>query len=802
MNDAELLEIFFLEMEENIEQLEEGLLNLEQDPSSQETLHSIFRAAHTIKGSAGIVGFSNIQNFTHSVEDLLDALRSHEISLTSELFSLLFQATDLLKAMLKNIRQNAPEDLNLDWQTLVEQLKAYRYSPPISSSFYSETFHSIENIDDAKERVPSEEYVDEFLWPKEKLPLFFISLTFDADLFSSGIDPLIFIEDLNEIGLILAINIDTKELPSLESFNPEKLYLRWEILIETSAPLEEIDDIFLFVKEDSEISIIPIDPKIPSSSEGLFIGETPVYSFFDNVDSSMTSELSPLTITPTSSSNLIGASTEEKNTEEEKSSEDHQEILDQQQKRAEEENAPQELSEEKEQGKDLRETQEEDLEKAREPNFSKKIAPIEERGQPSSSSKTAQSSSKEEHKEQEETELGKKAERTYIRVTAEKLDHLLNSVSDLVIAQTELKDFARNFSGSSREDLLNLVEKLEKSSVAIQQDILSLRMVSLAPTFIQFRRFVRDVAARLGKEVELDISGYDTEIDRNLIALINDPLKHLILNALVHGIEFPEERRAIGKDPIGRIHLRGSYESGHVVIEVRDDGRGINREKLLLKAQKRGKIGELEKLTEQQILELIFLPGLSTVQKTTELAGRGVGMDVVRENIKKLQGQIVVQSKEGEGTSIRLFLPLTLAILNGMLVRLGSELFIIPIAVIQEAIRPHPEDIKTIKNKGEVIYVRGRYLPLVRLHRFFNIQDAKENPAEAIVLIIRDSGELFALLVDMILDEQQLIIKSLSENYRDIDGLSGATILGDGSIALICDVHKIINLICRENDHV
>jgi len=342
--------------------------------------------------------------------------------------------------------------------------------------------------------------------------------------------------------------------------------------------------------------------------------------------------------------------------------------------------------------------------------------------------------------------------------------------------------------------LLERVAQLERNTREIQERVMGIRMLPIGSAFSRFPRLVRDLSGKAGKKIQLVLSGEETELDKIVIESIGDPLTHLVRNSADHGLEPPEERLAAGKDEQGTIHLNAFHEGGNICITVADDGRGLNRDKILAKAIKSGLISEQDKLADDQIWPLIFKPGFSTAEKVTDVSGRGVGMDVVKRNIESLSGTVSIKTALGKGTIFTLKLPLTLAIIEGMTIRVGHETYILPTLSIVESIQPKADRVKTIVGKGEVINVRGTYHPVMRLYEVFGLEPEHKDPTKAILLILETEGECVAVMVDEILGQQQVVIKSMEQNFRKVDGIAGATILGDGTVGLILDVRGLLEL--------
>ncbi|KWF38965.1 chemotaxis protein CheA [Burkholderia diffusa] len=379
------------------------------------------------------------------------------------------------------------------------------------------------------------------------------------------------------------------------------------------------------------------------------------------------------------------------------------------------------------------------------------------------------------------------AEGSSIRVGVEKVDQLINLVGELVITQAMLAETASAFDPALHDRLFNGMAQLERNARDLQEAVMSIRMMPMDYVFSRFPRLVRDLAGKLGKQVELVTFGQATELDKSLIERIIDPLTHLVRNSLDHGIETVDKRIAAGKDAVGQLVLSAAHHGGNIVIEVSDDGGGLNRERILAKAAKQG-MQIPDTISDDEVWQLIFAPGFSTAETVTDVSGRGVGMDVVKRNIQSMGGHVEISSQAGRGTTTRIVLPLTLAILDGMSVKVGTEIFILPLNFVMESLQPSNDDIYTVGNGERVVRVRGEYLPLVALHEVFSVDDARTDPTQGIVTIMETEGRRFAMLIDELVGQQQVVVKNLETNYRKVHGISAATILGDGSVALIVDV--------------
>nr|WP_227414497.1 chemotaxis protein CheA [Serratia sp. X3] len=387
----------------------------------------------------------------------------------------------------------------------------------------------------------------------------------------------------------------------------------------------------------------------------------------------------------------------------------------------------------------------------------------------------------------------KASESTSIRVAVEKVDQLINLVGELVITQSMLAQRSGTLDPVNHGDLLNSMSQLERNARDLQESVMSIRMMPMEYVFSRYPRLVRDLAGKLNKQVELTLQGSSTELDKSLIERIIDPLTHLVRNSLDHGIEEPATRIAAGKSAVGNLVLSAEHQGGNICIEVIDDGAGLNREKILAKAASQG-LAVSDSMSDEEVGMLIFAPGFSTAEQVTDVSGRGVGMDVVKRNIQEMGGHVEIRSQAGKGTTIRILLPLTLAILDGMSVKVNDEVFILPLNAVMESLQPQVEDLHPLAGGERVLQVRGEYLPLVELYRVFEVEGAKTDATQGIVVILQSAGRRYALLVDQLIGQHQVVVKNLESNYRKVPGISAATILGDGSVALIVDVSALQTL--------
>lgn len=389
---------------------------------------------------------------------------------------------------------------------------------------------------------------------------------------------------------------------------------------------------------------------------------------------------------------------------------------------------------------------------------------------------------------------GANADSGSIRVSTEKIDEIMNTVGEIVITQSMLSQLGLGIDGPLAEQLRSGLAQLERNVRELQEGVMRVRMLPISFVFSRFPRMVRDLSHRLGKDIELKLTGEHTELDKTVLEKIGDPLVHLVRNSVDHGIEKPDARQAAGKSAMGTVHLNAYHKGGNITVEVRDDGAGLDRDRILSKARARGFVGPNETPDEAAIYDLIFAAGFSTAEQTTDVSGRGVGMDVVRRNVQELGGTIEVRTERGKGCCFTITLPLTLAIVDGQSVAVGSETYIVPLTTIIESMQLKPDMVNRLAGQGEVFLFRDGYVPVVRLHQLFGVKPRTRELHEGLLMIVEGEGRRVGLFVDDLLGQQQVVIKSLETNYRRVDGVSGATILGDGSVALILDVPGLIRV--------
>jgi two-component system chemotaxis sensor kinase CheA len=707
MDLDQALQTFIAEARELLEGMERALLEVEQAQAKDELVNAIFRAAHTIKGSAGLFGLEPVVKFTHVVESVLDRVRDGTLGIDGDLVGLLLSCADHLGALVERIARGADgsdAETQANARPLVEALRRY-LGAPAEAAAVSATASAAPAV------VPGSAAAD-----LAAADHWHISLRFGRDSFRNGMDPMSFITYLGTLGRIAAIVTLPDAIPAADEMDPESCYLGFEIAFESTADKAAIEGVFEFVREDCAIRILP-----PKSRVADYVA-------------------------------LIEGLPEE----------------------------PARLGEILMRCGSL--TQQE-LDAALDAQSGVEAqAPI---GQILVEQRAVQPAVVEAAvAKQQRAKDAKSQESRSIRVDADKLDHLINLVGELIIAGASANLIARR---AKLGELQECTSRLSTLVEEVRDSALQLRMVKIGGTFSRFQRVVRDVARELGKDIGLVVSGEDTELDKTVVENIGDPLTHLVRNAMDHGIERAEDRIARGKPAQGTVRLNAYHDSGSIVIEVSDDGGGLNRTRILDKAIERGLVEAGKPLSDREIYRLIFEPGFSTAEQITNLSGRGVGMDVVKRNITALRGTVDIDSTEGVGTTVTVRLPLTLAIIDGFMVGVGRSTFVVPLDVIEECV-----EFDAAPGR-DYCDLRGEVLPFIRVRELFEIEGAAGR-RESIV-VVRHAGQKVGLVVDTLLGEFQTVIKPLGRLFSHVRCISGSTILGSGGVALIVDVPAVVNQI-------
>ena len=668
---SQFFEVFFEESFEGLDTMEAELLNLVPGEEDLETINTIFRAAHSIKGGSGTFGFSSVSDFTHVLETLLDQIRQGERTLTTEHVNLLLKAVDCLRSLLAGLQAEQEPDL-----TEADTLRAqFEEVLGINSTTQESNIQTSDNQSD------SDTYQIDFK-PHHHL-------------FKTGNEPLIMISELEQLGE-LDTTVFYDEVPEITNLSSDECFLHWRFFLNTSHGESAIKEVFEWVEDDADITI--------ELCGGLFTDELP---------------------------------------------------------------APENDSSTVDQEPSIQEP---------EPKQAEQAKPI----KPTSANTNKKSTT---------------PESTSIRVGIDKVDSLINMVGELVITQAMLNQLSeQDITPATITALQEGLAQLAHNTRDLQENVMRIRMLPINFVFSRFPRLVRDIAQKLNKQVELKLIGEQTELDKTVMEKISDPMVHLVRNSLDHGLETVEKRLQAGKDPVGTVTLNAFHQGGNIVIEIMDDGQGLNTKKIQEKAIANGLISADNHLSNEEINELIFMPGFSTMDEVSDLSGRGVGMDVVKRNIQSLNGSVEVTSAPGVGSTFTIRLPLTLAILDGQLVKVAQHTYIIPLISIVESLQIDIAKVSRVGKNLDVLRLRDEYIPILRLYDIFNHDNAIESLDKTLLVVVETDNQKVGLLVDDLLSQQQVVIKSLEANYQKVDGISGATILGDGRVSLIVDISGLIKL--------
>ncbi len=785
---------FLEESHEGLQIMETSLLAL--TPGDNETINEVFRAAHSIKGGAGTFGFSGVAEFTHEAETLLDAMRNGTVEVTSTRTDLLLQSVDVIRDLLERAA-DGDNSLPPEAEALASALsQAQSDSEPAPVAPDEAQEPSVTPTPDAAPQTEG--------WQ--------IDVKANPGLLTTGNDPIFLFQALADLGP-LRTEVVSDALPSLDQLEPEQLYLHWQLQLDSDCSEDAIREIFEWVEDDVELVIQSACDQVCSDQNGaeetqgwqiqlhpsedlLHTGNDPLLLFaslveLGQLDAQISTERLPeLSMLDPSALYLDWSLTLHSDCDESAIREVFEWVEDEVELTLTRLGTPRE--EEKE---DATEKIPTDIATPQAGTEEPSPAPVVET--PKTSTPVTAASSAAPAKAPAGTAKKPAVRESSIRVDTGKVDSLVDRVGELVITQAMLLEVSQALADIEHpavEELQKGLLQLERNTRELQEDVMRIRMLPISFVFNRFPRLVHDVSQQLGKQVELHLQGEHTELDKTVLEKIGDPLVHLVRNGLDHGLEGPEERLASGKDRTGHLWLTAAQQGGSIMIEIRDDGRGLNRSRIRSKAIERGLIDAHAQLSDQDVDELIFLPGFSTAEQVSDLSGRGVGMDVVRRNIESLGGNIELVSTPGAGSRFTIRLPLTLAIMDGQLVRLDKDPYVIPLISIVETLQATSEMLVSMAGNRCLLHFRDEYLPLIRLTSTFGLQPSTQ-PLQpgCIVVVVENSGQKAGLVVDELMGQQQTVIKSLEQNYRRVPGLSGATILGDGSVALILDVAGLIN---------
>lgn len=758
---SQFYQVFFEEASDHLANMESMLLSIDLSAPDEEELNAIFRAAHSIKGSAGTFGFQDMAEVTHVLETLLDRVRKGETALTEDMVDAFLVAGDVLKNLLaahkgeEEADREAAEDVCNRLQQLCDGLNDQKQN----------------NHPDSVSK-------------RGDLRLLKVSFVADPAAASDIKVAENMLTELSEFGKTLVMAQPTQNEPDKP----------WQLIIQTDVDEDTLRAVIEFVGAGDSIYIEEDHEQSddPSGAYGFFnevSNSNKAYGFFNKDGESSEFDAAVVVVSQPKLEVATGGVPSD--------GDGYGFFTDIQPPVVEVLNAVVDQD-----GDGFGFFGDAPGMPTSQPAASLAIAQV------SPPVKVPEVSSLPESavvaKSEKVSPLAKKAAASpaakpagggdagSIRVGVEKVDQMINLVGELVITQAMLAQSASKLDPVLYERLLNGLVQLERNTRDLQESVMSIRMMPISMVFSRFPRVVRDLSQKLNKQVELKMIGENTELDKSLIERISDPLTHLVRNSLDHGIESPERRREVGKSPVGTITLKAYHQSGNIVIEVGDDGGGLNRGKILAKAKERG-LPVSDSMADQDVWQLIFEAGFSTADQVTEVSGRGVGMDVVKKNIGAMGGRIEIESMTGIGTRISVRLPLTLAILDGMSVGVGKETYIIPLNYVVESLQPTKSMMKSVSGMERLIQVRGEYLPVISLHETFNLRQAITEWENGIMVVLEADGHKAALFVDQLIGQHQVVIKSLEANYRRVGGVAGATIMGDGHVALILDVAALVS---------
>ncbi len=779
---SQFYQTFFEESLEGLDSMEAALLGLDTGAVDLDAIHAIFRAAHSIKGGSATFGFTQMAEFTHVMETLLDEMREGRREVTQEAVNLLLNSVDLLREMIEAAQAG----------TTVDEAQVGEVQRRLEAMLHGEAAAAVAPAEEAPPTAaPAGEappVADEETAPEASagsVAGWRIVFRPYEHLLRTGNDPVRMFRELGFLGQT-EVALDDSRLPPFEDMDPEVPYLAWTLEVYTDAPRERVEAVFEWVEGDCELDIralggadevAPVadmskgeeapeaaaaEPETPAS------GETPKAAPEAAPPAEAVAEPAPAApVAP--------------------AAEAHDDLPAPQAASAPEP-APAPAPES---------TPTAERPDAPTPAAQAAPSPAPPPSQPSTQAAPTAKASPAPAKPKPAARP--KGDAGSIRVSIDKVDALINMVGELVITQSMLGQIGDDFDAfdlAAFEKLKDGLAQLERNTRELQESVMRIRMLPISFAFSRFPRMVRDLSQKLNKKIELRLSGESTELDKTVMEKIGDPLVHLVRNSIDHGIEPPQERLAAGKPETGVVHLNAYHQGGNIVIEIEDDGRGLDRDKLLAKAIERGLVPpeEAAQLPDERVFDLIFEPGFSTAEQVSDVSGRGVGMDVVKRNIRELGGTIDIASRPGEGTTLTIRLPLTLAILDGQLVQVGGETYILPLVSIVESLQVNPNHLNQVAGQAEVYQVRDEFVPVVRLHQVFGLTPRSECLEDGLLVIVEGDGQHAGLFVDDLLGQQQVVIKSLESNYKPVQGISGATILGDGTVALILDVAGLIRL--------
>ncbi len=745
MDMNEIKEIFFQECEEQLAELESGLLKLNDGDRDPETVNAVFRAVHSIKGGAGAFGLDDLVAFAHVFETTLDCVRSNKLEPTPDVLKVMLKSADVLADLTNAARDGGSVDESRS-RALVKELEALANGQPISQAAGQPETPSAAAaapapVAAAAPPAPTDPSgfqpvpfsFDDFPATEEEakdLPAFEVLFKPRSDLYAKGNDASLLLRDLSRIGdMTIYCNMDS--LPTLDKLDPEAAYFHWVVSIATDKGEDAIRTVFEFAEWDCDLQVKPIAEVVVSEDQPM----VPVpfdLSILD--DEPAATEAKAEAPAPSPAAETVAAA------------EAATSVM----------NA---------------------VNNAVAAKAEKKEAPA------AAAANAAAAAAANNAAGMAQT----------IRVDLDRVDRLINLVGELVINQAMLSQSVIENDNNGASSINMGLEELQQLTREIQDSVMAIRAQPVKPVFQRMSRIVREIADMTGKSIRLITEGENTEVDKTVIDKLAEPLTHMIRNAVDHGVETPEKRVALGKNPEGTVRLTAKHRSGRILIELADDGAGINRERVRQKAIDKELINPDANLSDEEIDNLIFLPGFSTAEKLSDISGRGVGMDVVKRSIQALGGRINISSKPGHGSVFTMSLPLTLAVLDGMVVTVAGQTLVVPLTAIVETLQPEPAAIHSFGANQRLISIRNSFCPLVDVGRILNFRATQANPVDGVALLVEsEGGGQRALMVDAIQGQRQVVIKSLEANYTHVPGIAAATILGDGRVALILDVDAVV----------
>jgi len=740
MDMNEIKEIFFQECEEQLAELESGLLKLNDGDRDPETVNAVFRAVHSIKGGAGAFGLDDLVSFAHVFETTLDCVRSNKLEPTQDVLKVMLKSADVLADLTNAARDGGSVDESRS-RTLIRELEALAHGeapaaaepapksaaapkaaapapvveqPPVNDEGFQPIPFSFGDFDEE----PADHYV----------PTVQVAFKPKKDLYAKGNEAVLLLRDVSRLGE-MSVYCDMDALPTLDKMNPEEAYFSWKISVTTEKGEDGVRSVFEFAEWDCDLDIQTIEEDVVSEATGdeeLPMQPVPFdLSMLDDGGAAVADE--PAVMEGDAAAAVTAAET------------------------------------------------------------ATKVAQVASRAAENAKAAAAASAASAAQANQAA------AAGQTIRVDLDRVDRLINLVGELVINQAMLSQSVVENDTNGTSSINMGLEELQQLTREIQDSVMAIRAQPVKPVFQRMARTVREIADITGKSVRLITEGENTEVDKTVIDKLAEPLTHMIRNAVDHGLEMPEKREALGKNPEGTVRLTAKHRSGRIVIELADDGAGINREKVRQKAIDNDLIAADANLSDEEIDNLIFHAGFSTADKVSDLSGRGVGMDVVKRSIQALGGRISISSKPGQGSVFTMSLPLTLAVLDGMVVTVAGQTLVVPLTAIVETLQPEASAIHSFGASQRLISIRNSFCPLVDVGRILNFRNTQANPIEGVALLVEsEGGGQRALMVDAIQGQRQVVIKSLEANYTHVPGIAAATILGDGRVALILDVDAVV----------